>query len=145
MEKTISTRQWAIVKRTAQNVNPLVQQKQKLQRKIADLIGEYKTVDAQIQGFEGGIKALCEGLGTEQLVIRVVTPIEGKFDKDGKQVKKVTYEPSSLVTYNVEQNNYTVHIPEPSAETPSEGTDTPTGGAEAPAQDEETATETVFA
>lgn len=115
MEKTISIHQWAIIKRTAQNVNPLVQQKQKLQKKISDLIEEYKSLDTQIQGFEQGIKALCDGLGTEQLVIKTVTPIEGKFDKDGKQVKKTSYEPSSLVAYDAEHNNYIVHIPEPEA------------------------------
>lgn len=113
MEKILSTREWSCVKRTAQNVSPLVQKKQKLQKQIADLIEEYKATDAQIQGFEGGIKALCGGLGTEQLVVRTVTPLEDKFDKDGKQLKKTSYEPSSLVTYNAEQNNYTVSIPEP--------------------------------
>lgn len=115
MEKTISTRQFAMVKRTAQNVQPLVAKKQKLQKQIASLIDEYKTTDSQIQGFEGGIKALCEGMGTEQLVKRVVTLIEGKFDKDGKQVKKTSYEPSPLVTFNPELNNYTIRIPEAAA------------------------------
>lgn len=113
MEKTISIRQMAIIKRTAQNVQPLVSKKQRLQKQIAGMIDEYKALDAQIQGFEGGIKALCEGLGTEQLVNRVVTTLEGKFDKEGKQLKKTSYEPSSLITYNPEQNNYTLHIPEP--------------------------------
>jgi len=120
MEKIITTRQWATVKRMAQSVQPLVQRKQRLQSQIAGMIEEYKSLDVQISGFEQGIKALCGGLGTEQLVCRVVTPLEGRFDKDGKQLRKVTYEPSSNVRYNAEANNYTILIPEPGEEQPSQ-------------------------
>lgn len=137
MEKTITTRQWAVIKRTAQNVQPLVQRKQRLQKQITEIVDEYKAINAQVQGFEMGIKALCGGLGTEQLVVRVVTPLEGKFDKDGKQMKKTTFEPSSLISYDPEKNIYTLHIPEPTVAPPADEqpAETPAETPENPAAD----------
>lgn len=125
--KTISTRQWATIKRIAQSVQPMVSKKEALQKKIKDLAEEYQSLEAQIDGFEQGIKALCEGLSSEQLVIRTVSVVPDRFDKDGKPLKKVSYEPTSLVQYNEQANNYTIILPEeeaPSAETEPVGTKT---------------------
>jgi len=112
MEITLSTRQWAIIKRTAQNVAPNVAKKANIQKKMLELAAEYKSLDAQIAGFEQGIKALCHGLGTEDLVHRVVTTLEGKFDKDGKPQKKTSYEPNSNVAYDATKNVYVVTVPD---------------------------------
>lgn len=116
MEITLSTRQWAVIKRTAQNVAPNVAKKATIQKKMVELAEEYKLLDAQISGFEQGIKALCHGLGTENLVHREVTVIEGKFDKDGKPLKKTSYEPNSNVAYDEEKNVYIVTVPDAPAE-----------------------------
>lgn len=112
MEITLSTRQWAIIKRTAQNVAPNVAKKANIQKKMLELASEYKSLDAQIAGFEQGIKALCHGLGTEDLIHRAVTIVEGKFDKDGRPLKKVSYEPNSNVVYDAAKNVYVVTVPE---------------------------------
>lgn len=122
MEITLSTRQWAVIKRTAQNVAPNVAKKATIKRKMMELAEEYKLLDAQISGFEQGIKALCHGLGTEDLVHREVTVVEGRYDKDGKPLKKTSYESNPCVTYDEERNVYVVTVPDaPEApETPAE-------------------------
>lgn len=116
---TITTRQWATIKRVAQSVQPMVQKKDNLYKKIQELAEEYKTLEAQIEGFEHGIKAMCEGLGTEDLVERKITIVEGKTDKDGRPLKKTSYEPTSIVQYNELTNNYTIT---PTVENPNEPT-----------------------
>ena len=44
-KKQLSTRQWAAIKRTAQNVLPLLQRKEKLQKYVEEL----ETINAQIE------------------------------------------------------------------------------------------------
>lgn len=125
MEKTISIRDWSTIKRVAQNVQPLVAKKQSILEKVKELRDEFNSIDAQIQGHEYGIKALCGGLGTEDLCHRVVTTIEGKFDKDGRPQKKTTYEPNDNVRFDDVKRVYVVTIPEPQdvPTSQAEGTD----------------------
>lgn len=113
MEKTISIRDWSTIKRVAQNVQPLVAKKNSIKEKIEELNNELTSLDMQIQGHEYGIKALCGGLGTEDLCHRVVTVIEGKFDKDGRPQKKTTYEPNDNIAFNEEKRVYVITIPDP--------------------------------
>lgn len=76
----------ASLKRTAQNVSPLVRRKQKLQAEIAEREEELKSIQIQIDAHEAPIKEVTGGYGTEDLVVRTVE-ITDKTDKDGKPVK----------------------------------------------------------
>ena len=76
----------ASLKRTAQNVSPLVRRKQKLQAEIAEREEELKSIQIQIDAHEAPIKEATNGYGTEDLVIRTVE-VTDKLDKDGKPVK----------------------------------------------------------
>lgn len=76
----------ASLKRTAQNVSPLVRKKQKLQAEIAEREKELESIQIQIDSYEAPIKEVTDGYGTEDLVIRTVE-VTDKLDKDGKPVK----------------------------------------------------------
>lgn len=111
--KTITVRQFAAVKRVAQNVNPLVVKKNKIAAKIDELNAEYNTLSAEIEGHETGIKAITGGLTSESLVVKKVEDT-GKVDKEGKPIKKTVYEPNlAVLTFNEEKNVYEIHIYEP--------------------------------
>lgn len=113
MNKTLTVRQFAGVKRIAQNVNPLVVKKNKIAAKIDELNTEYNALTEEIEGHEMGVKALTGGLTSEDLVVKKVEDT-GKVDKEGKPIKVTKYEPkASVVTYNEEQNVYEIHIEEP--------------------------------
>lgn len=89
----------ATVKRTAQNVYPLVRQKAKLTKTIEEAKVELESIQIQIDGFEAPIKEATGGYGTEDLVIREVTST-GKLDKNGKELKVTSYRlkyPETLV------------------------------------------------
>lgn len=112
MNKTLTVRQFAGVKRIAQNVNPLVVKKNKIAAKINELNAEYNALVAEIDGHEMGVKALTGGLTSEDLVVKKVEDT-GKVDKEGKPIKVTKYEPKTgVVTYNEEQNVYEIHIEE---------------------------------
>ena len=113
MNKTLSVRQFATVKRVAQNVNPLVVKKNKIAAKIDELNEEYNALTEEIEGHEMGIKALTGGYTSEDLVTKRVEDT-GKVDKDGKPIKKTIYEPKEgVVTFNEEANVYEIHVEEP--------------------------------
>ena len=116
MKKILSVRQFATVKRVAQNVNPLVVKKNKIATKINELNAEYNALAEEIEGHEMGIKALTGGLTSEDLVVKKVEDT-GKVDKDGKPIKVTKYEPKEdVVTFNEEANVYEIHIEEPELE-----------------------------
>lgn len=111
--KTLTTRQFATVKRVAQNVNPLVVKKNKIAVKIDELNAEYNALTEEIDGHEMGIKALTGGLTSEDLVVKKVEDT-GKFDKEGNPIKVTKYEPKAgVVVFNEEANVYEIHIEEP--------------------------------
>lgn len=113
MNKTLTVRQFAGIKRIAQNVNPLVVKKNKIASKIDELNAEYNALTEEIEGHEMGVKALTGGLTSEDLVVKKIEDT-GKVDKEGKPIKVTKYEPkASVVTYNEEQNVYEIHIEEP--------------------------------
>lgn len=113
MNKTLTVRQFAGVKRIAQNVNPLVVKKNKIAAKIDELNTEYNALTEEIEGHEMGVKALTGGLTSEDLVVKKVEDT-GKVDKDGKPVKVTKYEPKAgVVMFNEEANVYDIHIEEP--------------------------------
>ena len=111
--KTLTVRQFAGVKRIAQNVNPLVVKKNKIAAKINELNAEYNALTEEIEGHEMGVKALTGGLISEDLVVKKVEDT-GKVGKDGKPVKVTKYEPKAgIVVFNEEANVYEIHIEEP--------------------------------
>lgn len=81
----------ASLKRTAQNVNPLVRRKQKLLDEIADRNAELESIEAQIAGYQVPIKEATGGYTTEDLIVRRVIDT-GKLDKDGRPIKQTVYE-----------------------------------------------------
>ena len=116
MSKTLSVRQFATVKRVAQNVNPLVVKKNKIAAKIDELNAEYNALVEEIEGHEMGIKALTGGLTSEDLVVKKVEDT-GKVDKNGCPVKVTKYEPKEgVVVFNEEANMYEIHTEEPKIE-----------------------------
>lgn len=121
--KVISTHDFSSIKKMAQIVNPLVSKKAAKLKKIAALKEEIEGpegLNVQIAGMEAGIKARFLGLGTEQLVRKVVTPAVREDGtpvldaKTGKQLTKTTWEPLACLVYNAEKNNYTLTIEEAS-------------------------------
>ena len=119
--KVISTRDFSAIKKMAQIVNPLVSKKNTILKKVASLMEEIEGpdgLDVQIAGMEAGIKAKFLGLGTEQLVKKVVTPAVREDGtpvldaKTGKQLTKTTWEPLSCLVYNEANNNYTLTVEE---------------------------------
>lgn len=111
--KTLTVRQFASIKRIAQNVNPLVLKKNKIAAKIGELTAEYNDLTKEIEGHEMGVKALTDGLISEDLVTKRVEDT-GKFDKDGKPIKVTKYEPKEgVVVLNEETNLYEIHIDKP--------------------------------
>lgn len=108
-KKELSTRQWATIKRTAQNVLPLIQRREKLQKCVEEL----ETINAQIEGMEYGTKALTGGYTSEEVVKRVISdyvdPTTGvvKTDKDGRALKITKYVPNTdVVEFDAQANIY---------------------------------------
>jgi hypothetical protein len=108
-KKELSTRQWATIKRTAQNVFPLIEKRNKLQKYVEEL----ETINAQIEGMEYGTKALTGGYTSEEIVKRVVSdyvdPTTGavKTDKDGRALKITKYVPNTdVVEFDAQANIY---------------------------------------
>lgn len=114
--KTLTVRQFAGVKRIAQNVNPLVVKKNKIAVKIDELNAEYNALTEEIEGHEMGVKALTGGLTSEDLVVKKVEDT-GKVDKNGCPIRTTKYEPKAgIVVFNEEANVYEIHTEEPEVE-----------------------------
>ena len=106
--KTVTIRQFAAVKRVAQNVNPLVTKKAKIEAKIIELLNDKDQLEQEIEGHEIGIKALTGGYTSEQLVVKKVETTD-KVDKNGNPVKIVKYEFNpNRVFFDKENNVYVI-------------------------------------
>lgn len=105
----------ASLKRTAQNVSPLVRKKQKLQAEIVEREEELKSIQVQIDAYEAPIKEVTGGYGVEDLVVRTVE-VTDKTDKDGKPVK--------ITKWNLRYPETIVPAEEAVAETPAEVAET---------------------
>lgn len=90
MSKTLSTRQFAVLKRTAMNTYPLLARKERMENQIAEMTKELAVIDAQIQGAETGSRALTGGFNSLELIERIVVP-SGKVDKDGREIKMTKF------------------------------------------------------
>ena len=110
---TISTRQFATVKRTAMNVYPLVDQINKKRAEINKLYAEIEDLNHQVTSWEGGIIAMTGGYTSSDLVIKTVaiaTNEDGstKLDKNGKPVKITKWEASNNVVWNEGKKVYEI-------------------------------------
>ena len=113
MNKTLTVRQFAAVKRVAQNVSFAVAKRDKIFAKVQELSKKYEDLTKEIEGHEMGVKALTGGLTSEDLVVKKVEDT-GKVDKEGKPVKVTKYEPKAgVVVFNEEANVYEIHVEEP--------------------------------
>lgn len=126
-EKKINKFLAASIKRTAQNVSPLVRRKQKLNEEIEERQKELASIQIQLDTYEAPIKEATGGYTTEDLVVRTVEDT-GKVDKDGKPIKLTKWAlkyPDTLVP--------------PAEEAAPESTEAPEGtegaGTEAPGEE----------
>ena len=104
--KEITTRQMAMIKRIAMNVNPLVVKKNKILAKIDELETELAGIDDTIYGNEIGIKNMTGGISSEFLITKTVTD-SGKVDKNGNPIKVTKYEPNpNRLQWNEEKKVY---------------------------------------
>lgn len=105
--RTLTIRQFAAVKRVAQNVNYAVTKRHKVAEQISKLNEEYNALTEEIEGHEAGIVRLT-GFTSEELVAKVVENT-GKVDKDGKPIKVTKYEPrEDRVRFNEKKKVYEI-------------------------------------
>lgn len=110
MNKTLTVRQFAAVKRVAQNVSFAVAKRDKVSAKMQELSKEYGDLTKEIEGHEMGIKALTGGLTSEDLITKKVEDT-GKVDKEGKPIKVTKYEPrAGVVSFNEEDRVYEINF-----------------------------------
>lgn len=76
----------ATIKRTAQNVSPMVSKKKKIAAQIMALNEEYDNLSKMQEQYEASIRTMTGGFSTEDLVTRVVEPTNS-VDKNGNPVK----------------------------------------------------------
>lgn len=88
--KEFSKFEIATIKRTAQNVAPLVRRKTKIKEQIAKLQEEYDLLNTQQLQWEQAIITMTGGYTTEDLVEKVVETTSS-VDKDGNPVKMTKY------------------------------------------------------
>lgn len=122
MKKEFSKFFVASLKRTAQNVSPLVRRKQKLQAEIVDREEELKSIQVQLDTYEAPIKEATGGYSTEDLVVRTVE-VTDKVDKDGKPIK--------VTKWNLKYPETIVPVEE-TAEPADEETEAPEAGTVVP-------------
>lgn len=87
--KRFSKFEIATIKRTAQNVNPMVSKKEKIMKQIDILQEEYKRLDTMQEQYEASIKTMTGGYGTEDLVKKVIEATS--VDRNGKPIKVTKY------------------------------------------------------
>lgn len=80
----------ARMKRTAQNVEGFLKQKNKLEEKKAKIEEELAVINQQIELTDAPTVAMT-GYHTEDIIKKVVTPTD-QVDKNGNVIKKVTFE-----------------------------------------------------
>lgn len=88
--KEFSKFEIATIKRTAQNVAPLVRRKTKIKEQIAKLQEEYDLLNTQQLQWEQAIVTMTGGYTTEDLVDKVIETTNS-VDKDGNPVKITKY------------------------------------------------------
>lgn len=80
----------ARIKRTAQNVEGFLKQKNKLEEKKAKIEEELAVINQQIE-LTDAPTVVMTGYHTEDIIKKVVTPTD-QVDKNGNIIRKVTFE-----------------------------------------------------
>lgn len=80
----------ARMKRTAQNVEGFLKQKNKLEEKKAKIEEELAIINQQIELTDAPTVAMT-GYHTEDIIKKVITPTD-QVDKNGNVIKRVTFE-----------------------------------------------------
>ena len=88
--KKFSKFEIATIKRTAQNVNPMVSRKAKIKKQINALQAEYEQLDTMQEQYEASIKTMTGGYSSEDLVEKVIETTD-VVDKNGKPIKTTKY------------------------------------------------------
>ena len=124
MTKEFTKFELARMKRTAQNVEGFLKQKNKLEEKKAKIEEELAVINQQIELTDAPTVAMT-GYHTEDIIKKVVTPTN-QVDKNGNIIKKVTFEfiyPDTIVPPVTEEEapvyteTTTASVGEPSEET----------------------------
>ena len=89
-KKELTKFELARLKRTAQNVEGFLKQKNKLEEKKAKIEEELSVINQQIELTDAPTVAMT-GYHTEDIIKKVVTPTD-QVDKNGNIIKKVTFE-----------------------------------------------------
>ncbi|MDY6153367.1 MAG: hypothetical protein SPI06_08140 [Terrisporobacter sp.] len=116
------------MKRTAQNVEGFLKQKNKLEEKKAKIEEELAIINQQIELTDAPTVAMT-GYHTEDIIKKVVTPTD-QVDKNGNIIKKVTFEfiyPDTIVPPTLSSES-AEEILEPSIEGISEPTSSDING-----------------
>lgn len=101
----------ARMKRTAQNVEGFLKQKNKLEEKKAKIEEELAIINQQIELTDAPTVAMT-GYHTEDIIKKVVTPTD-QVDKNGNVIKRVTFEfiyPDTIVPPTLEDTIEDVQI-----------------------------------
>lgn len=108
----------ARMKRTAQNVEGFLKQKNKLEAKKAKIEAELAEINEQIELTDAPTVAMT-GYHTENIIKKVVTPTD-QVDKNGNIIKKVTFEfiyPDTIVPPVTEEETTASDVEDSSEET----------------------------
>ena len=90
MKKQFSKFQIASFKRTAQNVYPLVRERNKLINTLKETAEKLESIKLQLEAYQAPIKAATGGYTTDDLIEREVIDT-GKLDKNGNPVKQTVF------------------------------------------------------
>lgn len=107
--KKFSKFEIATIKRTAQNVNPMVSRKAKIKEQINALQAEYEQLDTMQEQYEASIKTMTGGYSSEDLVEKIIETT-GAVDKNGKPVKITKFVlkyPETVIPVTTEENEVT--------------------------------------
>ena len=80
----------ATIKRTAQNVSPMVSKKRKIAAQIIALKEEYDNLAKMQEQYEASIRTMTGGFSTEDLVNKVVETTNS-LDKNGNPIKTTKF------------------------------------------------------
>lgn len=108
----------ARMKRTAQNVEGFLKQKNKLEAKKAKIEAELAEINEQIELTDAPTVAMT-GYHTEDIIKKIVTPTD-QVDKNGNIIKKVTFEfiyPDTIVPPVTEEETTASDVEDSSEET----------------------------
>lgn len=125
MKKQFSKFQIASFKRTAQNVYPLVREREKLVKILRETAEKLENIKVQLDAYQAPIKAATGGFTTDDLIVREVIDT-GKLDKNGNPIKQTVFKlkyPETIIPNDIAVNGTVENAETIAAEMPSEGND----------------------